>query len=292
MDSVRIALSGVGAQQRYRLLASLFDELARAGDAVVGGAGSEHLKALSKKIQTLGEECANLEDLLATTKADLAQKAALLDAEQVRSGEQERVLEEQRARLDALQSERAEMEAELVARANALHKAEVDNEQLLVQAQRAQARAADQSRVERAETGKQEQAAEAEELRERLEQHRLDKEAEIEGLKGELNRARAAASQSAETLLAELWQKLAKAKPSLCLGRSQGREFRKCPCLLRVGWKCPVHLLWRLGKRPLGSLGQRRGGRERRRLCRPDRRCRLGRQQWRQVRQRAGILRL
>ena len=219
LDALRAALSQADEPGRYRLLASLFGELAE-GSALAGhGAGrDDRTRALSKKQQDLAEEKARLEDLLATTKADLAQRTAELEAAQVRGAEQQRVLDEQRVRLDAFRSERAELEAELVAKNSALHSAEADNERLQLQVQRAEAAGVDFTRVDQLETDKKELVAELEKVRQALEQLRRDKDAEIEKLKSGVSSARAAAAQGADALLAQLWQRLASAKPPLVEG--------------------------------------------------------------------------
>lgn len=219
VDSIGAALSGMGEAERFRAFASLFERLA--AESAKGSAGSqgERFSALSKKLQSLSEERASLEDLLASTKADLKQKASQLDAEQTRAGEQDRLIQEQRARINDLMSERGALESKLVERAAALHKAERENEELLVRAQRAEARAGDQSRVDIAESGRREVSVELRDAQERLEQLRLDKDAEIERLRGEINRAKASASQGADAVLTGLWDKLARAKPHLVMGQ-------------------------------------------------------------------------
>jgi len=218
VDSVSNALMGLGPSERFRLLGALFERLAIEASHGAAGERNEQLSALSKRLQSLGEERARVEDLLASTKADLVQRTSLLEAEQVRAAQQDRIIQEQRARIDDLLSERGVMEARLVERAAAVHQLERDNEELLVRAQRAESRAADQSRVELAESGRRDAHAEIRDMRERYEQLRLDKETEIETLKAELNRAKTSASQSADAVLTGLWDKLARAKPALVEG--------------------------------------------------------------------------
>jgi hypothetical protein len=222
VDAIGHALVGLGESERFRVFAALFERLAAESAQGAAGARNEQFTALSKKLQKLGEERASIEDLLASTKADLGRKTALLEAEQTRAAEQDRIIQEQRARINDLLSERGELDAKLVERAGALHDVERQNEQLLVRAQRAEARASDQSRVDIAESGRRDVTTELSEARERIEQLRLDKDAEIEKLRSELTRTKASASQGAEAVLAGLWEKLARAKPHLVQGTEVG----------------------------------------------------------------------
>ena len=218
VEPISQALLGLGVSERFRLLGTLFERLAV--DAARGAAGErdDQLSAISKRLQSLGEERASLEDMLASAQADLAQRTSLLEAEQTRAAQQDRIIQEQRVRIDDLLNERREMEAKLVERAATIHDVERDHEQLLVRLQRAESRAADQSRVDLAESGRRDVAEELRDMQERFEQLRIDKETDIEALKGELNRARSLASQSADVVLAALWDTLARAKPSLVEG--------------------------------------------------------------------------
>lgn len=219
LEALRGALAGSSEAERYRLVAQLFGELAeRSAVAGPGGAAGEAAKSLSRKLQALGEQKAHLEDLLATTKADLAQRTAQLEAEKVRAGEDRRLVAEQRARLEAMQAEREQLEAELTAKNAAAHKAEVERDRLTLALQRAQAAGTDQSRAERLEAGKRELTGELENARAALERLRVDKDAEIDRLKSELARAKAGAVQGADAMLADFWQRLASAKPPLVEG--------------------------------------------------------------------------
>ncbi len=221
LETLRAQLGAVDEPTRYHLLASVFGELAResvSGRPANAAGASDQARTLARRVQSLAEEKAHLEDMLATTKADLAQRTAELEASQVRAAEQQRVVGEQRARLNAVQAERDELEAELVAKNSALHKAETEAERLTLQVQRMVAAGVDTSRLERLEADKKDLVAELDKLRRVLEQERLDKAAEVEKLKSSVSSARAAAAQGAEALLGRLWQRLAAAKPPLAEG--------------------------------------------------------------------------
>jgi len=221
IESMRSVLAEVDEPERYRLLARLFGELADIGvsGGLRGGAeAGEPLRNLSKKVQSLAEEKANLADVLATTRADLAHRTAQLDAERARADEQQRVIQDQRTRLETLQRERGELDTERVAGNAALHKAETERDRLQLQLQRAEIAGADLSRFDRLEAGRREAASEVERLRAAYEQLRLDKDAETERLKGDLSRSAGAGSQAADVMLTALWQRLASAKPPLVEG--------------------------------------------------------------------------
>lgn len=210
--------------ERYRLLASLFGELAdksRAGEDGRQRGQSAQMEALSKKVQALNEEKATLNDAVAATKADLQRRESLCDAEQTRAAELQRIVEEQRERLESLQSHLSDAEAQIESRSAEVHKTQVENETLLLKLQRAEGAADDSARVTSLETSKSELAGELERLRTDLQQVRTDKNAEIERLTAELEKAGSGGDSSSEALLADLWQRLASAKPPLVEGQSQ-----------------------------------------------------------------------
>lgn len=207
--------------QRYRLLSSLLAECADRSAAGSNGRSAEtaeQVESLNKRIVRLGEEQALLNDALATTRADLAQKGKLLEAEQARSAELQRVADDQRARLAMIQLERGGLEQQVTERNAALHRAEVETDQLRLKLQRAELSAGDTSRVESLESEKLKLAAQAQEIATAMERLRQDKDAEIEALKGELGGARTQTSTGADALLTALWQRLATAQPPLAPG--------------------------------------------------------------------------
>lgn len=214
-DTVREALASAGEKERYRLLAVVFEELAKVPSARPPEDGNA---AGTRRSQALAEEKARLEDLLASTRADLDQRTRQLEAEQLRSAEDRQRLEEHRGRVDALRSERDELQAELTAKNSALHKAEVERDELKLAVQRLEAAGADQSKAERLEAARREMASELESARAALEQLRLDKDAQIERLKGEVSRAGTASAQSAERLMADVWERMARGTPTLVEG--------------------------------------------------------------------------
>ena len=73
IEPLRAALSRSDESTRYRLFAALLGELADRTQASGNGreGSAEQIELLTKKNQTLGEEKANLDDEVATLRADL-----------------------------------------------------------------------------------------------------------------------------------------------------------------------------------------------------------------------------
>ncbi len=220
LQPIRAALVQADETDRYRLLASVLMEMAElsAADNGRGGASAEQLEGLTKRVQALGEEKATLNDALATTRADLAHRAKQEEAERARAEELQHVVEDQRARLEKIQQEHTDLEAELVARNAEVHRHEVENDRLLLQLQRAERDSGNIVQIEKAEGKTSGLAAELNQVREEYEQLRIDKDAEIERYKEQLVQVKAGASEGADTMLAEMWDRLARAKPSLAPG--------------------------------------------------------------------------
>ena len=210
------ALAEVPQAGRYRFLASVLGALAdRDGGGDASGAGDDRLKELSRKLQALAERKADLEDLLATTKADLAHQVSQLEAEQVRAAQKDQTISELRGRLEGIKRERDELASELVDKNAALHTAETEQEHLTLELQRAGMAGTDDSKTDRLEASRRALIQEVEQLRRDHEQLRLDKDTQIETLKDELAHAKSADTGGAEGLLLELWQPLMGAKPAM-----------------------------------------------------------------------------
>jgi len=215
---LRAALAGADESDRYRLLAALLSELA---DSSAGGRDrgtADQVEVLSKKAQALTEQKASLDDKYKAVKADLVHRTAQLEAEQTRGHELELINEEQRARLDALQKQVADIEAQLVARNAELHKAHGEHDKLLLQVQRVELQRDDHSKLDRVEASKRQLTKEAEVLRTEVEQLRTDKDAEIARLNKELAEARSQGAGTVDIPFTELWFRLAAAKPALADG--------------------------------------------------------------------------
>ncbi|MBN2559721.1 MAG: hypothetical protein JXQ75_02160 [Phycisphaerae bacterium] len=207
--------------ERHRLLGSLLVHLAEWNRTVAGGRAGEGAggaESLGKRISALGEENAGLKDALAQAQADLAHHTKQLEAEQGRGQELQKIITEQRARLESLTNKVNELEAELVAKNSELHQAEVATDDLRLRLQRADLAAGDTSQVERLEAAKRELAAQGEALRGEVEQVRADKDAEIERLNAALLAARKQAGHGGDATLAKLWERLASAQPALVEG--------------------------------------------------------------------------
>lgn len=217
---VRAALLEADESHRYRLLASLLVQLADTGDGATGRkmVPAEQLDSFAKKVQSLDQERATLDDSLKSTRADLDQCRKQLEAEQVRAQELQKLIDEQRARLQTMTNDASSMEAELVAKNAELHKAEVKIDELTLTTQRAELATHDLSKVEAWEEERRDMTARIEALREEKEQLRLDKDAEIEKLKEDLRGSTASAGASGEAALAQLWERLAAANPPLAEG--------------------------------------------------------------------------
>jgi len=208
--------------ERYRLIAALLGELAeqvRSGTDGYGPANAD--KSLAKKLQLLGEQKATLNDTLAATSAELAHRETQLKAEQTRAEELQRIVDDQRARLETSQREQADIEAQTVAKNAELHRIRVDHEALALKLQRAERDASGQDRIDSLERDLRERTAEIAELRERMDRLRTDKDAKLERLADQLRQSESGAAQGADELLAAIWQRFASAKPSLAEGHIQ-----------------------------------------------------------------------
>ena len=219
LKPLRSALTKVDESERFRLLASLLvdlaDQVRSGGD---GRTTPEQVEALTRKLQALNEEKASLQDTLATTRADLDHRAKQTEAEQARAVKLQGVVDDQRTRLESLQKQNGDLEAQVVAKNTELHRAQNEVDNLQLKLQRAEQASAGRERIDSLERTSQETNAELNEARERMEELREAKDAEIEKLKDELRRSEAGSSQSADAMLAALWQRLAAAKPALAAG--------------------------------------------------------------------------
>ena len=210
---LREALAEVGESDRFRFLATLLAEWA--DQSANGQAGSsEEVEALTRKTQSLSEEKASLQDKVATLQADLDHRNKQLEAEQTRGHELGLLQEEQRARLEGLQTSVTDLEAQLVTRNHDLHKAQVENENLQLQLQRGELASTDQSGQDRADASNRQLSKEVETLRADLVQLREDKDAQIGRLASELGNA-SSSGRTTEVPFAAVWDRLAMAKPPL-----------------------------------------------------------------------------
>lgn len=211
------ALTELPEPRRLLLLAAVLEEVGRRAQAAARKPAAD-VDGQAKKLQRLAEEKAELDDLLAAARADLAHRTATLEASQQRAAELERIVNDQRGRLQMAQQQVAELEGQLTAKTEQLYEAENKVEQLTVQLQRAQLKAGDTSRVDTLEESRRELNATIEGLRADLEQSRRDKDAVVERLQAELAAARASSGGGGETVLAALWERLARARPPLAPG--------------------------------------------------------------------------
>ncbi len=221
LEPLRQRLLEVNEGERYRLLGALFEQLAawdREGSGTRGGAFQEQLESQAKKIHTLNEEKAMLNDSLAQAKADATHHARQAESEQSRCSELEKIIEEQRGRLGTLTKEHSALEAEVVAKNAQVHQVDVESDNLKLKLQRAEAAARNTANTEQLEESKKELILQGEALRGEMEQLRADKDAEIEQLKSELLSANKSASHGADAVLSKLWERLATARPALVKG--------------------------------------------------------------------------
>jgi DNA repair exonuclease SbcCD ATPase subunit len=217
--SLITALTGVAESERCRLLAELFSEIAQSCRDGSGsgraGTPAQQLTALSRRIQELEKDHADLEDRLRTTAAELAHRQKQAEAEKARGEELQAVCTSQRARLESMEAEVKKLEAEVVNRSNDLHRAQAEKESLELKLQRVEIASNDTSRAEALEEEKRQLTAQIKTLQAAAEQLRTEKNEEIERLEADLARSQSRSSQSADALLASLWQRLSGAKPAL-----------------------------------------------------------------------------
>ncbi len=215
LESIRAALADLNEPQRYRILASLFDDLAERGaQDRAEGTSATKVESLTKKIQSLHEDNASVNDTLAATRADLERRQAQLEAEQNRAEELQRIVEEQRGRLGLLKKQIGDLEAQLEARGSEVHKAQRENEELLLKLQRTETASDQGGRIESLEESKAHLAAEVQRLQTDLDQVRASKDAQIEQLKASAASA-GSGSDGCEAMLTSMWKRLAAGKPPL-----------------------------------------------------------------------------
>jgi hypothetical protein len=217
LEPLGTALLKLPEPERIRLLGTLLIDLAGRQEAGSPVAGSE-TEALGKKLHRLGEEKAVLQDELAAAQADLARRAKQVEAEQQRSGELERIVNDQRVRLQSAQKDVGELEEQLVAKNRLQHATENQIEALTLRAERAERKSGDTSGVESLEDDKRTLAVQVDQLRSDLERLRGDKDREIEEVKSAAELARPEAAEASGAVLGALWQRLARGKPVLVQG--------------------------------------------------------------------------
>jgi hypothetical protein len=224
LGPIRASLAEANESQRYLFLADLMStlaELVRSSSNGRDAASAEHTAALTRRVQESEKLRADLEDALRAAQADLAVKEKQLEAEQVRVRSLQRGQQDQQAKREAGDRQRAELEAELAARHTDVQRLEAENEQLLIRLQRAEAAAEDRAPLDSLAEGRRQLATQVESLQAELEQLRQEKNAEIERLTAQMLDLQADASQGADTLLAGLWNRLAAARPALTPGGIQ-----------------------------------------------------------------------
>ncbi len=141
------ALLSMEEAERYRQLANLLTAL---GEHVAAGGGRsrasvEQLEQLSRKLQQLDQDKANLEDQLKTSQADLEHRQKQAQAEQLHAQDLQRVVDDQRQRLLAMQKELSEVQTQLVARNGEVHQLQTQQEALTLKLQRATAEKGDRA---------------------------------------------------------------------------------------------------------------------------------------------------
>jgi hypothetical protein len=218
LEPLGAALLKLSEPERIRLLGTLLIDLATRQEAGGLPTPGPETEALGKKLHRLAEDKALLEDGLAAAEADLARRAKQVEAEQQRSGELERIVNDQRARLQSVQKEVAELEEQLIAKNRQLHETANQIEALSVKAQRAEHKAGDTSRIEALEDEKRMLGIQIEEFRDELDRVRADKDKEIEELKSSVSAARPVAIEASGAVLVGLWERLARGKPVLVQG--------------------------------------------------------------------------
>lgn len=213
---LRSALAQTARWERYRVIASLLGELAESDAATENGRAvdADQLELVTKKMQRLREEKAAVDDALSALKADLAAATKQAELEATRAKELQRILDDQRARMETTQREFDRVEAELVQRNSELHRVEVQNEQLTVQLQRAQLAGGQTGRLNELEERIHNLTQHVKVLEAEKEQLRNEKNAEIRRLEDQLASAGAGGGGSGggEAMLVELWERLIKAQ--------------------------------------------------------------------------------
>lgn len=217
---LRHALSEADEASRYRAVAALLLDLADGNHVgmVAERDAVEQREALHKRLQSCEESRASLQDSYSAVQAELRHRETRLDAERTRAEELQKVVVEQRSRLEGTRRELEDAQTRLTSRERELHALRSDHERLELTVQRLEARPSQPGAGESAERELRQLRERVGEVEEELRQHHEEKNAQLETLRAELESARAAASQGADALLAELWTRLAQCKPSLVEG--------------------------------------------------------------------------
>ena len=212
-DSLLSLFSNLEEPETYRLLADLLADLAeRRRSGANGRAGAEQLKELSRKLVATQKDKADLEFKLQTAMADLRDREERLGLELARIKDLDARVKEQHARLTTIETERANLESQLIARNTELHAAELDKESLTLQAQRSAAAAESRKELQALEQDNAQLRQQLTAARAETEQLRVEKGKRLNELEEELRKSKVAGSSSSEASLAPLWTRLATAR--------------------------------------------------------------------------------
>jgi predicted nucleic acid-binding Zn-ribbon protein len=207
--------------ERYRVLSRLLAQMeswTKAGGDQRKTELAAQAEGWAKRNQTLQEENAGLKDALAQAQSDLERHTAQLKAEQTHAQGLDKIVAEQRMRLEALTKHVGGLETDLTARNAEIHQVRVAGEDLTLRLQRAVQAAGDMSKIDRLEAVRRELEARLKAREEEIGQFRAEKDAEIEKLRARLLALSQETGQGADAALAKLWLRLATAKPCLAEG--------------------------------------------------------------------------
>ena len=216
-------LSEVDEPERYRLVGKLLVELARqsAGDKNGRGAAAAEVEGLQRRVRTLEEDKAGVQDELRLSQANLVRRVKEHEAEQAEGLALRQVVDSHRERMESVQNRVAELEATLTARNAETHRLETLAEDLQLKFQRAELASADTSKVDALEDSKQALATKGQTLEAQIEELRQAKDAEIEAVKAELVGAAGGGGGEVDALLTALWDRLGRTKPPLVRGSGE-----------------------------------------------------------------------
>lgn len=217
IEPIRILLSKAPEHQRYRLLAELLKDMAdRSASASDGrdAALTEQVRQLSKKVQEVQRENANLQDQVRTLQADLVRRTKQVEAEELRGQELTTSIEEHRRQRDEMQREIDELQTQLTARSQDLYQVESERDDLRLRMQRAEMKAGDRSTLDAVEDKSRDYMRQITELQERMESQRAEKDSVIKELQAQILSRSGDRAVAGEAMLMKLWDRLAQAKPA------------------------------------------------------------------------------
>jgi len=205
LETLRVRLSEMSDADRSQCLVALLVELAsgRGNGRAVDPAQFEQL---GKRVQSLGEDNARLTHRIQELEADVEANRGQVEAEKKRSAAFQKIIDEQRGRVDTLGRRNTDLETDVAAKNDRVQQLERENESFRIKLGRLEKDATDLSQLNTIEEDKRRLSERIRELQDAESQARADKDAEIARLNHELTALRHLVSEGGDAMLLKLWQ--------------------------------------------------------------------------------------